>query len=511
MTLTLYVRELSIADPVVPGAQVTGTTGNGAPFNQSANSSGYVTLTGAPGTWQFAISAVGFTSRTWNDTITTSQTRTAFFSSKVTATPVIAAQVVSYAPANLATKPIGTSVSLSVTIRNTGNTPWNFTGGLTIFDDAGVEVASYSAQTGSMAPIEERTLIWDHVPEAAGDYWVQFGAWKQQSFIADNLLHRYPSPSRNLIRATASESCVPLSSQQVPSLERPAIATLVGFKKAQNVTVASRSNSLQVCSAPIVSRVSPPSDTISLNVGESITFIAQVTAHDGNLSGVAWRINGELVSAFRFEAIGSRQDSLPRTFTDVGTLTVTVTYLDTSGIDGDIAWTVTVEETPSVCGEALGFQMPIANNLKDPTQAFALFLPDYNGKVYQGFHGGEDWSADPGQSVYPIAKGRIAKISPLGALGHLIAIEHTGSFLFPDYATTTHGQSVHYSQENVNTFYSVYIHVTPGTGLIEGQCVNQGDAFASIATLLGSHLHLEIRHPDQIHSRNWSLVGDPEN
>ncbi|MFH1560493.1 MAG: hypothetical protein ABID84_03680 [Chloroflexota bacterium] len=34
---------------------------------------------------------------------------------------------------------------------------------------------------------------------AAGDYWVQFGVWKQKPYIAENLLDKEPSPSQKLI------------------------------------------------------------------------------------------------------------------------------------------------------------------------------------------------------------------------------------------------------------------------------------------------------------------------
>jgi hypothetical protein len=77
VTLTLYVDEGSSAGPVLAGVQVTGQTGN-ISFSQVTNSSGYVTITGAPGTWSFTASKAGYQTNTWSQSITATATLHAF-------------------------------------------------------------------------------------------------------------------------------------------------------------------------------------------------------------------------------------------------------------------------------------------------------------------------------------------------------------------------------------------------------------------------------------------------
>ena len=49
VTLTLYVHNGSATGPVLAGASVSGSDGGGQGFNQTTNGSGYVTITGTPG------------------------------------------------------------------------------------------------------------------------------------------------------------------------------------------------------------------------------------------------------------------------------------------------------------------------------------------------------------------------------------------------------------------------------------------------------------------------------
>lgn len=78
VTLTLYVHDGSATGPVLAGAQVTGQDGGGKAFDQTTNASGYVTLTGATGTWQFTASKSGWRSNSWGQAITASGTKRAF-------------------------------------------------------------------------------------------------------------------------------------------------------------------------------------------------------------------------------------------------------------------------------------------------------------------------------------------------------------------------------------------------------------------------------------------------
>ncbi len=51
-------------------------------FDQITNASGYVTITGKPGTWHFTISKTGYKSVTWDQSITSTTTKHAFFTEK---------------------------------------------------------------------------------------------------------------------------------------------------------------------------------------------------------------------------------------------------------------------------------------------------------------------------------------------------------------------------------------------------------------------------------------------
>ncbi|MCH7736176.1 MAG: fibronectin type III domain-containing protein [Chloroflexi bacterium] len=104
VTLTLFVRDGSTTGPVIVGALVTGQDANGSSFNQPTNFSGYVTITGAPGTWSFTAAKSGYLIKTWSEGITSTGTNTAFLISLV---------VVPSAPLNLTATAGTASVFLS--------------------------------------------------------------------------------------------------------------------------------------------------------------------------------------------------------------------------------------------------------------------------------------------------------------------------------------------------------------------------------------------------------------
>jgi outer membrane protein assembly factor BamB len=70
VTLTLYVHEGGASGPIIAGAQVTGQDGAGNSFDQTTNASGYVTITGVPGTWSFTASKTGYNANSWSQDIT---------------------------------------------------------------------------------------------------------------------------------------------------------------------------------------------------------------------------------------------------------------------------------------------------------------------------------------------------------------------------------------------------------------------------------------------------------
>ncbi|MCX6092540.1 MAG: PKD domain-containing protein [Candidatus Bipolaricaulota bacterium] len=75
VTVTLYLHDGSLSGPVLSGATVTGCDGVGKTFNQTTNSSGYVTLTGQAGTWSFTASKSGYDSNSWSESITADTTQ----------------------------------------------------------------------------------------------------------------------------------------------------------------------------------------------------------------------------------------------------------------------------------------------------------------------------------------------------------------------------------------------------------------------------------------------------
>jgi len=149
-----------------------------------------------------------------------------------------------------------------------------------------------------------------------------------------------------------------------------------------------------------------------------------------------------------------------------------------------------------------------------------LRLSQMFGNYYEakgGFHSGEDRSykggGDGTRSVYAIGNGKVVKISDLGTLGKLVAIEHIGSFTIPrkHYTRPTTGQSYLYSTENVAKIYSVYVHLT-NVAVVDTQSVTKNTKIGSYMDPDGGyHLHFEIRHPDTVHVGNWSLFGRQSN
>jgi hypothetical protein len=85
VTLTLYVHEGSSSGPIISGARVTGQDADGVSFDKTTNSSGYVTIAGAPGTWSFTASKSGYEANSWSQSITSTTTKHAYLVKEVTA------------------------------------------------------------------------------------------------------------------------------------------------------------------------------------------------------------------------------------------------------------------------------------------------------------------------------------------------------------------------------------------------------------------------------------------
>ena len=122
VTLTLNVHSGNASGPLLSGVQVTGQDANGTAFSQTSNASGYVTLTGAPGTWQFTASMAGYQTNTWSEAITATETLNAFLTPN---SLVDNAQLISESVPVGTQETAGTAFTEVVTMKNTGTTTWS--------------------------------------------------------------------------------------------------------------------------------------------------------------------------------------------------------------------------------------------------------------------------------------------------------------------------------------------------------------------------------------------------
>ncbi|MCZ6538555.1 MAG: hypothetical protein O6922_01845 [Chloroflexi bacterium] len=67
-TLTLYIHD-GAGGSVLEGVLITGTDATGTPFSETTNASGFVTITGTAGDWDFTVVKSGFTNRSWIQSI----------------------------------------------------------------------------------------------------------------------------------------------------------------------------------------------------------------------------------------------------------------------------------------------------------------------------------------------------------------------------------------------------------------------------------------------------------
>lgn len=75
VTLTLYICENNTSGPPLSGVSIGVVDGGGNSLSQTTNSSGYITITGTPGTWYFSAMKSGYDTNSWNQSITTNCTK----------------------------------------------------------------------------------------------------------------------------------------------------------------------------------------------------------------------------------------------------------------------------------------------------------------------------------------------------------------------------------------------------------------------------------------------------
>ncbi|MBD3183666.1 hypothetical protein GF312_15350 [Candidatus Poribacteria bacterium] len=112
----------------------------------------------------------------------------------------VSASIDSYAPLEVVSVKIGSSVNIGMTFTNTGNIPWRFIAGASIFDSTGKAISNYEKTLDyQLQPGQQANVSWNHVVNKEGEYWLQFGVWKDKPYISENLLVAVPKPSSLLI------------------------------------------------------------------------------------------------------------------------------------------------------------------------------------------------------------------------------------------------------------------------------------------------------------------------
>lgn len=87
VTLTLYFYKNSLSGPALSGVNVNVIDGGNKSYTQISNSSGYVTITGTPGTWYFTATESGYNTNSWSQSITSTGTKYAYLVEAVTPKP----------------------------------------------------------------------------------------------------------------------------------------------------------------------------------------------------------------------------------------------------------------------------------------------------------------------------------------------------------------------------------------------------------------------------------------
>lgn len=170
------------------------------------------------------------------------------------------------------------------------------------------------------------------------------------------------------------------------------------------------------------------------------------------------------------------------------------------------------------------FDYPVNNNdlprglhWEVPCNPFGNYL-----STTGGFHPGDDWiviggslNDTLGKPARAIGNGIIRKISNLGILGYMLAIEHYSPiekyFYIKGKSGIKNGQNYSYQTGYVSKIYSIYIHIN-NIQVNTDEPVLKGHILGFILDPgNGPHLHFEIRNPNTHNSKNWSLFGDQSN
>jgi hypothetical protein len=150
------------------------------------------------------------------------------------------AEIVGYNPVSPVEVVVGENVVLNLTFRNKGNTVWRFIAGATIWDANGNIIADYSTPlSSSLQPGQQTTVTWSHRVSQAGDFWVQFGVWKDSPYITQNLMDKKPSPAQRLVVGKSIASARLLSNTLIERCKWDVRMSLSGFAPNSLITVSS--------------------------------------------------------------------------------------------------------------------------------------------------------------------------------------------------------------------------------------------------------------------------------
>ena len=100
---------------------------------------------------------------------------------------------------------------------------------------------------------------------------------------------------------------------------------------------------------PSVSAVSPL-QSLTIDVGDSVTFTARATDQDDNISQVIWYVNRIWQNRESLSQTGSITKSYTHRFSSGGSYRIEVEFTDTDGESDSVVWEVYAIEPPSVDG-----------------------------------------------------------------------------------------------------------------------------------------------------------------
>ena len=107
----------------------------------------------------------------------------------------VSATVNSYSPSSKIEVDPGQAFTLGVNFTNTGTAAWDYLAGVSVWDASGNLVIDEWSSTIRVQAGQQGSYGWTKSISTSGEYWVQFGVWKDGS----TLLDKGPSPSKNLI------------------------------------------------------------------------------------------------------------------------------------------------------------------------------------------------------------------------------------------------------------------------------------------------------------------------